>query len=1037
MQQNKKKTLARILSMAFVVSILANVCVMPTYAQEPQNHQMVPNTAVSQAAGAETPEAIPTEQPQISTMPEQSAEATASAVPQATATPVTSATPSASPEPSIAPVLPDATAVPSQEPETSGQETPVSDLENQKSRIQELLSKGTSLTEMSEEELNATLEEIQELATMPAAQADGASDTELQTLMQQLTNMQAAMEDMRMARQAQREGWLDQLPQTGKENSWRYQNGERLVDNGAENDQDVPDGVSLFSANGYWGIDVSHHQGVINWDAVKAAGIDFAVIRCGYGADQTDQDDKQWARNVSECERLGIPYGVYFYSYAVTADMAVSEAAHAVRLLQGHHPDLPVFYDMEENRQLVVGNSGLAEMARIFNDIVSSAGYEVGVYSSLNWWNQYLTDPVFENWYRWVAQWGSACTYGGRYEMWQYTSGGTVNGISGNVDMNHWYGEIGPTAKPVDVEAGTYVIHSALNYQAVLDIDGASMKDGGNVQIYAANQSAAQQFTLVSAGNHSYTIQNVNSQKVLDIDGGRMVPGTNVQQWNANGSDAQKWYLEDAGDGFYYIRSVGGNLYLDVANGSSSNGTNVRVYTGNQSTAQKFRLEKVEAKSQIVQGIYTIQASVGNNKVLDIAGGSTANGANVQLYSGNGTDAQQFAIYAAGTGSYSIRNVASGKVLDVKDGSTAQRANVQQWESNGTKAQQWNFIAAGDGSYFIQSCASGLYLDIDNGSAANGANIQMYTLNRSNAQKFRLIPVTGQAAVQEGSYVLHSGQQYQKVLDIANGSKANGANVQLYQANDTSAQTFRIYAAGDGYYVIQNEASGKVLDVSGAGTAPQTNVQQWAQNGSAAQQWRFVDAGSGYYYIQSRCNGLYLDVSGGSTANGANIQVYTGNRSAAQKFYLEYKAASMTIQPGTYTIQTALTANKVLDVSAASKASGANVQIYGANGTTAQRFQIVSAGNGYYTIQNVNSGKVLDVADAGQKAGANVQQWTSNGTAAQKWRFVDAGDGYYYIQSKCNGLYLDVASGSTADGANVQVYTGNQSRAQKFKLIQA
>ena len=165
----------------------------------------------------------------------------------------------------------------------------------------------------------------------------------------------------------------------------------------------------------------------------------------------TEQDDRQWSRNVSECERLGIPYGVYFYSYAMTADMAVEEGAHAVRLLEGHNPDLPVFYDLEENSQLVLGSGGLAEIARIFGDIVSSKGYEVGVYASLNWWQYYLTDAVFENWYRWVAEWRSSCSYNGRYEMWQYTSKGSINGISGNVDMNYWYGSLGENEK--DYEA--------------------------------------------------------------------------------------------------------------------------------------------------------------------------------------------------------------------------------------------------------------------------------------------------------------------------------------------------------------------------------------------------------------------------------------------------------------------------------------------------------------------------------------------------------------------------------------------------------
>lgn len=315
-----------------------------------------------------------------------------------------------------------------------------------KMQIADLLEQTAQVGQMTEQELATVQEQIQAVAVQPLAQQEEAEpDLELETMMEQLANAQAAVEDMSMAYQAQREGWLDQLPQTGKENSWRYQNGERLEQNAPAEIMtlSLTEGVTVFNSNGYWGIDVSHHQGEVNWEAVKAAGIDFAVIRCGYGDDLVSQDDRQWHRNVSECERLGIPYGVYLYSYATDASMAASEAAHTLRLLEGHNPDLPVFYDMEENRQLVLGASGLAELARTYCDTLVAAGYDVGVYASLNWWQYYLTDPVFENWYRWIAEWRSSCTYTGRYEMWQYTDCGTISGISGVVDMNYWYEPIG------------------------------------------------------------------------------------------------------------------------------------------------------------------------------------------------------------------------------------------------------------------------------------------------------------------------------------------------------------------------------------------------------------------------------------------------------------------------------------------------------------------------------------------------------------------------------------------------------------------
>ena len=192
------------------------------------------------------------------------------------------------------------------------------------------------------------------------------------------------------------------------------------------------------------GIDVSVHQGTINWQQVKNSGIEFAIIRCGYGSDSVSQDDRQWDRNASECERLGIPYGVYLYSYATTDEMLNSEVQHTLRLLQGRSPSLPIYIDIEDNSQIALGNSGvLNRFASSFCAQMENAGYASGLYSSLYWYNSYFTSFAADGrFYHWVAQWYDRCTYAGRYEMWQYGSEGSVSGISTLVDMNFWYGPL-------------------------------------------------------------------------------------------------------------------------------------------------------------------------------------------------------------------------------------------------------------------------------------------------------------------------------------------------------------------------------------------------------------------------------------------------------------------------------------------------------------------------------------------------------------------------------------------------------------------
>ena len=180
-------------------------------------------------------------------------------------------------------------------------------------------------------------------------------------------------------------------------------------------------------------IDVSEHQGSIDWEKVKPH-IDGAILRCGYGSDYPGQDDACFRRNADECTRLGIPFGIYLYSYAKTADKARSEAAHVLRLIQGHRLSYPVYLDLEEPGT----QAGAMERACIFGDIIEKAGFWCGVYANLNWWENHLAG--LERFTKWVAQYYSKCEYTGAHlDIWQYSSKGCVPGINGNVDMNECY----------------------------------------------------------------------------------------------------------------------------------------------------------------------------------------------------------------------------------------------------------------------------------------------------------------------------------------------------------------------------------------------------------------------------------------------------------------------------------------------------------------------------------------------------------------------------------------------------------------------
>lgn len=187
-------------------------------------------------------------------------------------------------------------------------------------------------------------------------------------------------------------------------------------------------------------IDVSIHNGAIDWAKVKAAGVEGAIIRCGYGRDLKKQDDARFAANMDGAIAQGLRVGVYLYSYAQSEDSARSEAAHVLRLVEPYKQKitLPIYYDLEENNCAQYAKRN----AEIFGDIIEKAGFWVGVYSSSYWWKNYLKDLT--RFTKWVAAWGSnngkpQPAYKPSFpssDVWQYTSNGRISGISTRVDLN-------------------------------------------------------------------------------------------------------------------------------------------------------------------------------------------------------------------------------------------------------------------------------------------------------------------------------------------------------------------------------------------------------------------------------------------------------------------------------------------------------------------------------------------------------------------------------------------------------------------------
>lgn len=208
---------------------------------------------------------------------------------------------------------------------------------------------------------------------------------------------------------------------------------------GTESNERLSDDEALF------GIDVSKWNKDIDWKAVADAGVDFAIIRCGYRGSKTGAlvEDPYFAKNIKEAEEAGIKVGIYFFTQAVNPVEAVEEASIAIALSRQYKLALPIFIDTEG-----AGGNGRADgldkdtrtaVCETFCRTVENAGLNAGVYASKHWLEHNLSTDRFTDYTIWLAQYSKQATYEGDYALWQYTSAGTVDGINTRVDLNLCY----------------------------------------------------------------------------------------------------------------------------------------------------------------------------------------------------------------------------------------------------------------------------------------------------------------------------------------------------------------------------------------------------------------------------------------------------------------------------------------------------------------------------------------------------------------------------------------------------------------------
>lgn len=475
---------------------------------------------------------------------------------------------------------------------------------------------------------------------------------------------------------------------------------------------------------------------------------------------------------------------------------------------------------------------------------------------------------------------------------------------------------------------------------------------------------------------------------------------------------------------------------------------------GLQAKNQSLDTLAKDNRNVLADGTYNIQSLVNPNYVLDIYGGYTTNGANVQLYRSNDTEAQLFKVTHDSQGYVTFTNVKSGKVLDVYGGTKKNNQNIWQFSSNGSRAQKWIVKPDGNGYVIISALDSNYVLDLSTGKAVNSSNIQLYTYCGSNAQRWKFSKLVSKTdklnslaqsnknVLADGTYVISTALSSNYVLDVYGGYTWNKANVQLFAKNGTDAQAFKVTHDSQGYVTFTNVNSGKVLEVAGSRAGNNANVQQYSLDGSRAQKWVVQKNVSGYTIISALDPNFVLDLSGALVVNGRNIGLYQNNGSKAQQWNFSKHMTDRErcdlfaaqnkdkMADGVYYIKNK-NVNYALDVYGGSLYGGANVQLYSLNRSNAQKWKITHDSKGYVIFQNVGSGMYLTAGGSGNSA--NVYQQKQSNGYNQKWIIMfDTNSNLRIVSALHSNRVLDVHGGMIRNFSNIQLYDSNNSSAQKW-----
>lgn len=377
------------------------------------------------------------------------------------------------------------------------------------------------------------------------------------------------------------------------------------------------------------GIDVSAHQGDIDLGTLRNNGVDFVIIRVGYGV--SGSIDSKFRRNADLCKSLGIPFGFYWYSYALNVDGARTEADHFLNAIEPYKNDYSYgcWFDMEDadgykRRNGMPSNQTLREMCAAFCSKVESAGYYVGIYASSSWFNNQLNGDEIKSYDKWIAQWPTSNgvqrglnvqdSERNNLTMWQFTSNGSFGGYNGRLDTNYAYidypgiirgGAVQPVQPTTPTKSNEEIAQECIegkwgNGSERKDRLTAAGYDYNTIQTIVnskynrgSTSSSATYYTVVSGDNLSkigtkYGVNwkdiananNIIGPKYIIYPGQKLKIPTGSSSTSSSTVNTTKTYKVQSGDTLSGIGAKYGVDWHKIANLNGIKGPKYIIYTG-------------------------------------------------------------------------------------------------------------------------------------------------------------------------------------------------------------------------------------------------------------------------------------------------------------------------------------------------------------------------------------------------------------------------------------------------------------------------